>query len=136
MARFTRGGPLITGARFTTLYVRDQQEALDFWTHKIGFELVTDAPYDNEGVQRWIEVKPPKSDVYFVLYKAGPEHEGLIGQMSHVWLACDDLDTTFKDLTAKGVTFTAEPQDAPWNPGSRWAQFADPDGTMYGLSDS
>jgi catechol 2,3-dioxygenase-like lactoylglutathione lyase family enzyme len=127
---------MITGARFTTLYVRDQQQALDFWTEKVGFELLTDAPYDNEGVQRWIEVKAPKSDVYFVLYKADEQHEPLIGTMSHVWFACDDLDTTFKDLTSKGVSFPEEPQDAPWSPGSRWAQFADPDGNLYGLSDS
>jgi uncharacterized glyoxalase superfamily protein PhnB len=126
---------MITGARFTTLYVRDQQQALDFWTKTIGFELQTDAPYDEGGTSRWIEVKPPKSDVYFVLYKADETTENRIGQMSDVWLSCDDLDATFSDLKAKGVTFPVEPSDAPWAPGSRWAQFADPDGTMYGLSE-
>jgi uncharacterized glyoxalase superfamily protein PhnB len=127
---------MITGARFTTLYVRDQQQALDFWTKTIGFELQTDAPYDNEGEMRWIEVKPPKGETYFVLYKAGDEHQSRIGQMSDVWLSCDDLDATFADLKAKGVEFPVEPSDAPWDPGSRWAQFADQDGTMYGLSES
>jgi uncharacterized glyoxalase superfamily protein PhnB len=127
---------MITGARFTTLYVSDQQAALDFWTEKIGFELTTDAPYDNEGVQRWIEVKAPKSEVYFVLYTADDDHTGLVGTASHVWFACDDLDATYKELTEKGVSFPEPPQDAPWNPGSRWAQFADPDGNLYGVSDS
>ncbi len=127
---------MITGARFTTLYVRDQQAALDFWTTKVGFELLTDAPYDNEGQQRWIEVNAPKSDVYFVLHKVDGTHEELIGTMSLVWFACDDLDATFKELTANGVSFPEEPQDAPWNPGTRWAQFADPDANVYGVSDS
>lgn len=125
---------MIAGARFTTLYVRDQQQALDFWTKKVGFELLTDAPYDNEGTARWIEVKAPKSDVYFVLHQASGEHEALVGKMSHVWFSCDDLDATYNDLTSKGVEFPEPPQDAPWNPGERWAQFNDPDGNLYGVS--
>ena len=87
-------------------------------------------------VARWIEVKAPKSDVYFVLYKAGEDQAGLVGTASHVWFQCDDLDATYRDLTAKGVEFPEPPQDAPWNPGTRWAQFADPDGNLYGLSDN
>lgn len=127
---------MITGARFTTLYVRDQQKALGFWTKKVGFELQTDAPYDEGGgSMRWIEVKPPKGETYFVLHAVDEMHESLIGTMSHVWLSCDDLDATFADLKSKGVEFPVEPSDAPWAPGTRWAQFADPDGNLYGISE-
>jgi catechol 2,3-dioxygenase-like lactoylglutathione lyase family enzyme len=128
---------MITGARFVTLYVRDQQKALDFWTKKLGFEVLTDAPYSDEagGDARWIEVKAPKGETYFVLHTANAPHDQLVGTMSHVWLSCDDLDATFNDLKGKGVEFPVEPSDAPWAPGSRWMQFTDPDGNLYGVSE-
>lgn len=126
---------MITHPRFVTLYVRDQQAALDFWTRKVGFELTVDQPYDQQGPARWIEVRPPNGETAFVLHPVDAEHDSLVGTMSAVWFQCDDLDATFRDLTAKGVAFPVEPTPAPWNPGSRWAQFADHEGNTYGLSE-
>jgi catechol 2,3-dioxygenase-like lactoylglutathione lyase family enzyme len=129
---------MITNPRFTVLYVGDQQEALDFFTKTLGFEVTTDAPYGED--ERWIEVRPPGAQTYLVLSKADPQVQNTIrerlGPMSHVWFECDDLDATFAELTAQGVEFTVEPQVAPWDPSgaTRWAQFADPDGNLYGLS--
>jgi uncharacterized glyoxalase superfamily protein PhnB len=129
---------MITNPRFAVLYVSDQQEALDFCTKTLAFEVTTDAPYGED--ERWIEVRPPGSQTSLVLSKADPEVQSVVrerlGPMSHVWFDCDDLDATFADLTAKGVEFPVEPQVAPWDPSgnTRWAQFADPDGNLYGVS--
>lgn len=129
---------MITHPKFVTVFVSDQKQARDFFTQVLGFELLTDAPYGDGA--RWIEVRSPGAQTYLVLSEADPEVRAAIrdrlGPMSHVWLSCDDLDATYADLTAKGVTFAVEPQQAPWDPSgaTRWAQFADPDGNLYGLS--
>lgn len=129
---------MLTHPRFVALYVSDQQQALDFFTTKLGFELQTDAPYGEDS--RWIEVRQPGAQTYLVLAKADPEVRSVtrdrMGSMSPVWFDCDDLDATFANLVGKGVEFPVEPQTAPWDPSgnTRWAQFADPDGNVYGLS--
>lgn len=130
---------MITNPRFAVLYVSDQQKAVDFFTEALGFEVLTDAPYGEDA--RWIEIRSPGAQTRLVLSGADPDVRAAIrerlGPMSHVWFDCDDLDATFADLNAKGVQFPVEPQAAPWDPtgNSRWAQFADPDGNMYGLSE-
>lgn len=129
---------MITHPRFVALYFDDQQKALDFFTETLGFQLRTDAPYGEES--RWIEVRAPGSETYLVLAAGDAEVRTAVrqrqGPMSSVWFDCDDLDATFDDLRAKGVEFPVEPQVAPWDPSgnTRWAQFADPEGTLYGLT--
>lgn len=129
---------MITRPRFAVQFVTDQQQALDFFVDDLGFEVLTDAPYGDDG--RWVEVRPPGAETYLVLAHVDDEVHDLLserlGAMGSVWFDCDDLDGTFADLSSGGVTFTVEPQPAPWDPdGTRWAQFADPDGTLYGLSE-
>lgn len=129
---------MITNARFAVQYVSDQEEAVGFFTEMLGFELQTDAPYGDGG--RWIEVRPPGAETYLVLAAGDPEVSRVVrdrlGSMAGVWFDCDDLDGTFSELAARGVEFPVEPQRAPWDPTgeTRWAQFADPDGNLYGLS--
>jgi uncharacterized glyoxalase superfamily protein PhnB len=130
---------VITNMRFAVLHVEDQQQMRDFFSNTLGFEVQTDSPYGDDA--RWIEVRAPGAESYLVLAKADPDLRAAIlerlGPMSNVWFDCDDLDTTFAELTAKGVTFPVEPQVAPWEPSgsARWAQFADPEGALYGLSE-
>lgn len=129
---------MITKPRFVAIYVDDQYAMLDFFTTTLGFELQTDAAYGEDS--RWIEVRAPGAETYLVIAPGDPEVRTAVrqrlGAMSHVWFDCDDLDATFADLRAKGVEFPVEPQAAPWDPSgtTRWAQFADPEGTLYGLS--
>ena len=47
---------MITALSHTTIWVLDQDEALDFYTQKLGFELNTDATMDDF---RWLTVNPP-----------------------------------------------------------------------------
>lgn len=128
---------MITHPRFAVLYFTDQQRALDFFTGPLGFELRTDAPFGDGG--RWIEVQRPAAQTYLVLAAADPELRAIVreraGAMSAVWFDCDDIDATHRDLVANGVEFRVEPQVAPWDANTRWAQFCDPDGNVYGLSE-
>jgi uncharacterized glyoxalase superfamily protein PhnB len=125
---------VITNPRFVALYVTDQDRAVEFWSKKVGFDVQLDVPYEEGSSVRWIEVKPPKGDTYLVLSIPQEGEENRLGGFSNVWFQCDDLDATFKDLKSKGVEFPVEPENAPWDPSSRWAQFSDPDGNLYGLS--
>lgn len=132
---------MLTHPRFVALYVNDQQQAIEFYTRTLGFELQTDESYGEGANERWIEVHQPGAETYIVLAKANPEVHAFLrerlGPMSSVWFDCDDLDATYTDLRAKGVEFPVEPQSAPWDPSgkTRWAQFADPEGTLFGLSE-
>ena len=129
---------MITNPKFAVVHVADQQRALEFFSGPLGFEVRTDAPY-GEGA-RWLEVCPPGAQTYLVLAAADAELAELIrqrrGPMSAVWFEADDVDATCAELAARGVVFPVEPQPAPWDPGgaTRWAQFADPDGNLYGVS--
>lgn len=123
---------MITHPKFACIQVTDQDRSVAFLTEKLGFTVITDAPYDDAG-NRWIEIQPPGSQTYLVVMQAD-DAAGKAGSMGDVWFQTDDLDATYKDLSAKGVEFTVAPQAAPWNPDERWAQFADPDGILYGLS--
>jgi len=127
---------VITSPKFASLYTTDQQRALAFWTKTVGFTLQTDAPMapDGDDPTRWIEVVPPDGGTYLVIFPA-PD-PALIGTMAGVWWSCDDLDVTVADLKAKGVEFPVEPQAAPWDPNARWAQFSDPDGNLFGVSET
>jgi catechol 2,3-dioxygenase-like lactoylglutathione lyase family enzyme len=105
--------------RLSSLYVLDQDEALDFYCGKLGFEVHTDADL---GFMRWLTVCPPGDrDREILLEKPGPPsmddataetvRELLTKGAAGGWigLSTDDCRRTFEDLRAKGVEFTQEP---------------------------
>ena len=52
---FTLGGTMIKRIKFVSIPVADQKRALDFYTDKLGFTIITDQPFDEK--QRWIELR-------------------------------------------------------------------------------
>jgi predicted enzyme related to lactoylglutathione lyase len=124
---------VITGARFVNIYVADQDRALAFYTQKLGFDVLTDAPMGEEmGGGRWIAVGPKGAQTHFVLYTP-PGLEDRVGGLSNVVFASDDIRATAEDLESKGVEFTQEPSEQPWG---WWAQFRDSEGNEFGLTQS
>src|SRR5437016_9509691 len=94
------GCTMINQIKFVTIPVRDQKRALDFYTEKLGFTIITDQPFN--GKQRWIELRIPKAETRVTLFT--PEGlEDRIGSFSGVSFHCEDVDQTFKDLSATGV---------------------------------
>jgi catechol 2,3-dioxygenase-like lactoylglutathione lyase family enzyme len=51
---------MISHIKFVSVPVRDQNRALDFYTEKLGFTIITDQPFDEK--QRWIELRIPKAE--------------------------------------------------------------------------
>lgn len=103
-----------------SLVVRDQQEALDWYTSKLGFELRSDDEMPQGG--RWITIAPPgQTEVEIVLEPLDwglsgddPEaKEAVIGRNGFVF-AVDDIDGTIRQLRDDGVTIVSEPEEVPW----------------------
>ena len=119
---------MIKNIKFISIPVRDQTRALDFYTEKLGFTIITDQPFDAK--QRWIELRIPKADTRVVLFT--PEgHETRVGGFSGISYATDDIDATYAELTARGVKFKNPPQRQPWG---MFAIFEDSESNQFVLS--
>lgn len=119
---------MIRGIKFATVPVRDQDRALEFYTNKLGFKVMTDQPFDDR--QRWIELGIPKAETRLVLFTP-PGQEDRIGGFSNITFLDDDVETSFQVLKSRGVEFVQEPQKADWGTA---AIFKDPDGNRFVLS--
>ena len=60
---------MIKQIKFVSIPVRDQNRALDFYTDKLGFTIITDQPFDEK--QHWIELRIPKAETRVVLFTPG-----------------------------------------------------------------
>jgi catechol 2,3-dioxygenase-like lactoylglutathione lyase family enzyme len=105
-----------------TLYVKDQQKALDFYRDKLGFRVSNDVTM--EGGFRWLTVQPPgQSDLEIVLMepKAGMMFDEATVQAFRTLLDrnlmgggvfdTDNCRQTYEELKSKGVEFLQPPED-------------------------
>jgi lactoylglutathione lyase len=119
---------MIKHVSLTTVYVSDQDKALDFYINKLGFEVRAD---DTMGDMRWIQVAPKGAVTTIVLaHGFGGWSEENVGQFTGVGLEADDLEATYQELSSRGVEFTEKPSQQPWGMQS---QFVDQDGNGYVL---
>jgi lactoylglutathione lyase len=123
---------MITGVRKIVLPVADQSHAKEFWTSKIGFEVVCDEAFGDG--QRWIEVAPADRSVVLVLSQRHPDEQrpAVPDTLPHspVFFNADDIRQTYQELTSRGVIFAAAPAKMPFG---WWAMFEDHEGTRYAL---
>lgn len=118
---------MISHIKFIGIPVRDRNRALDFYTEKLGFTIITDQPFD--GKQRWIELRIPKAETRVVLFT--PEgHENRVGTFSGISFACDDVEKTYATYKARGVQFEGPPQKQPWG---TFVLFKDSEGNQFVL---
>jgi len=122
------GRIMIRGIKFVSVPVRNQREAVKFYTEKLGFRVLTDQPLDNK--QRWIEIGVPGSDSKLVLFTADGQ-ESQIGKQQPVTFWSDDVHATARVLKSKGVDFVMEPTTEAWGTA---AVFKDGDGNQFCLS--
>ena len=119
---------MIKQIKFVSIPVADQKRALDFYTEKLGFTIITDQPFDEK--QRWIELRVPKAETRVVLFTAEGE-EKRIGSMMNMSYACDDLDQTYQELVRRGVEFEGPPTEQEWG---SYVMFKDSEGNRFVLS--
>src|SRR5215472_14007294 len=106
------------------VWVNDQDEALDFYTNKLGLELRMDVTAPEMGGFRWLSVgRPGQEDVALALLRVpGPpvfddetkaKLEELVakGAAGGIFFSTDDCRATFEDLNGRGVEFVQEPTE-------------------------
>jgi len=125
------------GIQVVGLYVRDQDEALAFYTEKLGFQVHTDV---RNGEYRWLTVQHPDQPAFQLgLFKPGPPvHDAATAQaleavvakgaMPPLVLSVDDCRAAHGRLQAAGVEFTQEPVERY---GTVDAGFRDPSGNGW-----
>jgi predicted enzyme related to lactoylglutathione lyase len=107
---------MLTKLAVVTILVRDQDEALRFYTEKLGLEKLDDMSF-GEG-NRWLTVTTPKQkDVQIFLQKAdsfGVDLMEHVGRSTTWAFNTDDCRTTYETLKSRGVKFLSEPTEQPW----------------------
>ena len=102
-----------------SLVVRDYDEAIEFFTGKLDFDLLKDE-YQPAQDKRWVLVAPPNSDgTALLLAKAATgEQQAAIGNQTggrvFLFLYTDDFWRDFDQMTARGVAFVREPKVEPY----------------------
>ena len=127
------------------LWVHDQDEALRFYTEKVGLEIRQDVTVPEMGNFRWLTVGPPQQDDIAIVLMAIPgpplmdadterQVRDLVakGFAGTVFLSTEDCRASYKELVARGVEFTEEPEDRPYGVD---AGFRDPSGNNIRLTE-
>lgn len=96
------------------LVVRDYDEAIAFYTQKLGFELVEDTV--QSAIKRWVVVRPPGSDCALLLAKAANDHQATrIGDQTggrvFLFLYTDYFQRDYDRYRSQGVRFVREPSE-------------------------
>lgn len=112
-----------------TLFVKDVDRAINFYTKKLGWQKTMDAPM-GDGT-RWVTVAPPGSKTAFTLAKGS--RQGMPardGGVSGAIMEVDDVYKTYIDLRKADIEFTEDPRSELWG---GWAMFKDSEGNVHGL---
>lgn len=119
---------MIKAIKFVSVYVSDQDRALDFYTRKLGFSVVTDQPMGPDA--RWIELRIPGAETGLVIAKPF-QAENVVGAFMNMAFVADDVQKTYEELSARGVAFRQPPKTEPWGTS---AILQDPDGNSFVIS--
>jgi len=126
------------------LWVDDQDEALEFYTQKVGMEVRADVTLPEMGDFRWLTVGPPGQEDISIVLMAIPGEPVMDGDTAGqvrelmskgfagtVFLTTDDCRASYEELKGRGVEFTEEPSEYPYGIDSA---FRDPSGNNVRLT--
>ncbi len=126
------------------LWVHDQDEALAFYTDKLGMDVRADVTLPEMGNFRWLTVSPSGQDDFSITLMAipgAPVMDGETGEQvknlmakgyaGAVFLQTDDIQADYEELKGRGVEFTEAPTDYPYGIDSG---FRDPSGNSLRLT--
>jgi uncharacterized glyoxalase superfamily protein PhnB len=127
------------------LWVHDQEEALAFYTEKLGFEVRMDVTLPEMDDFRWLTVNPPGQEDMAIVLMAIPgppmmdaattqQVEDLMskGFAGTVFLTTDDCRADYEALRERGVEFTETPEERPYGID---CGFRDPSGNSLRLTE-
>ncbi len=126
------------------LWVHDQDEALAFYTEKLGMEVRSDVTLPEMGNFRWLTVGPAGQDDIAIVLMAIPGQPVMDddtadqvrtlmakGFAGTVFLTTDDCQGSYEELRGRGVEFTEPPEERPYGIDSG---FRDPSGNNLRLT--
>jgi uncharacterized glyoxalase superfamily protein PhnB len=126
------------------LWVHDQDEALAFYTEKLGMEVRADVTLPEMGDFRWLTVGPPGQEDVSIVLMAIPgapvmddataeEVRKLMskGFAGAIFLTTDDVHASYEELKSRGVEFTETPEERPYG---IYSGFRDPSGNSFRLT--
>ena len=126
------------------LWVHDQEEALAFYTQKLGFEVRSDVTLAEMGNFRWLTVGPTgQPDVSIALMAIpgppvmDPQTADQVRELmakgfaGTIFLTTDDCQASYEELKSRGVEFVEEPEERPYGIDSG---FRDPSGNHLRLT--
>jgi uncharacterized glyoxalase superfamily protein PhnB len=126
------------------LWVHDQDEALDFYTKKLGMEVRADVTLSELGNFRWLTVGPANQADIAITLMAIPgspimdpdtaqQVRDLMGKgfAGTIFLTTDDVYADYEQLKSRGVEFSEEPEERPYGIDSG---FRDPSGNSFRLT--
>jgi catechol 2,3-dioxygenase-like lactoylglutathione lyase family enzyme len=135
---------MLKGLTNVTVWVHDQDEALAFYTEKLGLELREDVTVPEMGNFRWLTVGVPGQEGVAVALMAIPgppvfdqkTSETLRelmakGAAGGLFFATDDIQATYEELKSRGVEFQQEPTEQPYGID---AGFRDPSGNQMRMA--
>jgi uncharacterized glyoxalase superfamily protein PhnB len=127
------------------LWVHDQDEALEFYTKKVGMEIRSDVTVPELGNFRWLTVGAPgQGDVAVTLMaipgspvmdeQTAKEVRALMakGFAGTIFLVTDDCRAAYDDMRGRGVEFTEAPEERPYGID---CGFRDPSGNSLRLTE-
>jgi predicted enzyme related to lactoylglutathione lyase len=126
------------------MWVHDQDEALAFYTEKLGWEVRADVTMPEMGDFRWLTVGPADQPDFAVVLMAVPGQPVLDedtrkqildlsakGFAGTVFLTTEDCRASYEELRSRGVEFSEEPEERPYGID---AGFHDPSGNSFRLT--
>jgi len=126
------------------LWVHDQDEALAFYTEKVGMEVRADVTVPEMGNFRWLTIAPAGQPDFSIVLMAipgppvmdaetGEEVRNLMGTgfAGTIFLATDDVHASYEELKGRGVDFVEQPEERPYGIDSA---FRDPSGNNIRLT--
>ncbi|TYB46331.1 VOC family protein [Actinomadura chibensis] len=121
---------MLEAIAYASVFVSDQDKALDFYTNVLGFERRLENPTPDG--PRFLTVGLPGQDFQLVLWPGTPGRAQPI--KSHIpgayTIDTDDFEGTHRELTSRGVRFETEVMEYPWG---SLAIFQDLDGNRLQL---
>jgi len=117
---------MLTQLTNVQVWVHDQDEALKFYTEKLGLELRQDVTVPELGNFRWLTVGVPGQEVEITLMEIpGPPvfeeetRQKILDLMARgasggLFFKTDDCRATYEELKSRGVEFTQEPNEQPY----------------------
>jgi catechol 2,3-dioxygenase-like lactoylglutathione lyase family enzyme len=134
---------MLKGITTVNVWVHDQDEALAFYTEKLGMELRDDVTVPEMGNFRWLTVGIPGQDVSIVLMavpgapvfddETREQLESIVakGAAGGLFFSTDDIRASYEEMKAKGVEFSQEPVQQPYGID---AGFRDPSGNQMRMA--